>query len=148
MMSVFSPWQWFCSTRTLCNSLETVLTIVAMYFWPWEIAGGAEATSTTRGNKSGKTASTKKDSQSHIFQSYANIKKLPTLLPPIVTNLTSCRLRICLLSAGIACILRPTNLLIWVPLLTLAITRIGLTGTTQAKFGDFIILFREIIFCG
>jgi phosphatidylinositol glycan class B len=38
MMSVLSPWNWFCSTRTFSNSLETALTIVAMYFWPWKIS--------------------------------------------------------------------------------------------------------------
>ncbi|KAL9117934.1 MAG: hypothetical protein Q9187_005527 [Circinaria calcarea] len=34
-LSVFSPWQWFCSTRTLSNCLETTLTTVALYWWPW-----------------------------------------------------------------------------------------------------------------
>lgn len=38
-MTLFSPWQWFCSTRTLSNSLETALTIVALNFWPWALAG-------------------------------------------------------------------------------------------------------------
>lgn len=35
-MTVFSPWQWFCSTRTLSNSLETTLTTAALCFWPLE----------------------------------------------------------------------------------------------------------------
>ncbi|KAK2761273.1 glycosylphosphatidylinositol anchor biosynthesis [Arachnomyces sp. PD_36] len=35
-LTVLSPWQWFCSTRTLSNCLETTLTIVALYQWPWE----------------------------------------------------------------------------------------------------------------
>ncbi|KKZ66620.1 hypothetical protein EMCG_00183 [[Emmonsia] crescens] len=35
-LTVLSPWQWFCSTRTLSNCLETSLTIVALYLWPWE----------------------------------------------------------------------------------------------------------------
>jgi phosphatidylinositol glycan class B len=33
-----SPWQWFCSTRTFSNGLETTLTIAAMYFWPWNLS--------------------------------------------------------------------------------------------------------------
>ncbi|KAI5238502.1 hypothetical protein E4T43_07417 [Aureobasidium subglaciale] len=33
-LTVFSPWQWFCSTRTLSNSLETTLTTVALWLWP------------------------------------------------------------------------------------------------------------------
>lgn len=38
LMSVLSPWNWFCSTRTFSNSLETSLTITALYFWPWDMA--------------------------------------------------------------------------------------------------------------
>lgn len=37
LMTLFSPWQWFCSTRTFSNCLETTLTITALYFWPWEM---------------------------------------------------------------------------------------------------------------
>lgn len=35
-LSVCSAWQWFCSTRTLSNCLETTLTIMALEAWPWE----------------------------------------------------------------------------------------------------------------
>lgn len=34
-MTVCSPWQWFCSTRTLSNCLETSLTIAGLSLWPW-----------------------------------------------------------------------------------------------------------------
>ncbi|KAI4739829.1 hypothetical protein E4T50_09715 [Aureobasidium sp. EXF-12298] len=33
-LTVLSPWQWFCSTRTLSNSLETTLTTIALWLWP------------------------------------------------------------------------------------------------------------------
>ncbi|KAF9979283.1 hypothetical protein BGZ73_002552 [Actinomortierella ambigua] len=33
--SVLSWWNFFCSTRTLANSLEASLTIVALYYWPF-----------------------------------------------------------------------------------------------------------------
>ncbi|KAG9570479.1 glycosyltransferase family 22 protein, partial [Aureobasidium melanogenum] len=33
-LTIFSPWQWFCSTRTLSNSLETTLTTVGLWLWP------------------------------------------------------------------------------------------------------------------
>jgi phosphatidylinositol glycan class B len=36
-MTVLNPWQWYCSTRTFSNSLETTLTIAALCYWPWEI---------------------------------------------------------------------------------------------------------------
>ncbi|KKA25114.1 hypothetical protein T310_0819 [Rasamsonia emersonii CBS 393.64] len=41
-LTVLSPWQWFCSTRTLSNCLETTLTVVAVYHWPWEWFLGIE----------------------------------------------------------------------------------------------------------
>jgi phosphatidylinositol glycan class B len=37
-MTVASPWQWFCSTRTFSNGIETTLTIAALYFWPWKLS--------------------------------------------------------------------------------------------------------------
>ncbi len=38
-MTVLNPWQWYCSTRTFSNSLETTLTIAALYYWPWDLLG-------------------------------------------------------------------------------------------------------------
>lgn len=35
-LTVVSPWQWFCSTRTFSNCVETTLTVVALYLWPWQ----------------------------------------------------------------------------------------------------------------
>ncbi|TGZ85651.1 hypothetical protein EX30DRAFT_314858 [Ascodesmis nigricans] len=35
-LSIGSAWNWFCSTRTFSNSLETVLTALALSLWPWE----------------------------------------------------------------------------------------------------------------
>jgi GPI mannosyltransferase 3 len=42
-MTVLNPWQWYCSTRTFSNSLETTLTIAALYCWPWELLKDAKA---------------------------------------------------------------------------------------------------------
>ncbi|KAG0325366.1 hypothetical protein BGZ99_000732 [Dissophora globulifera] len=36
-LSVTSWWNFFCSTRTLANSLEAALTIVALYYWPFTL---------------------------------------------------------------------------------------------------------------
>jgi phosphatidylinositol glycan class B len=38
-LQLFSPWQWYCSTRTFSNSLETTLTVMALYYWPWGVLG-------------------------------------------------------------------------------------------------------------
>ncbi len=43
-MTVLNPWQWYCSTRTFSNSLETTLTISALSYWPWELLADAKAT--------------------------------------------------------------------------------------------------------
>jgi phosphatidylinositol glycan class B len=43
-MTVLSPWQWYCSTRTFSNSLETTLTIAALCYWPWELLADAKTT--------------------------------------------------------------------------------------------------------
>ncbi|RDA83730.1 hypothetical protein CP532_0221 [Ophiocordyceps camponoti-leonardi (nom. inval.)] len=37
LLQLFSPWQWYVSTRTFSNSLETTLTAMALYYWPWQI---------------------------------------------------------------------------------------------------------------
>ncbi|KAJ6444775.1 mannosyltransferase [Purpureocillium lavendulum] len=43
-LQIFSPWQWYVSTRTFSNSLETTLTVMALYYWPWELLGSAKPT--------------------------------------------------------------------------------------------------------
>lgn len=40
IVTVLNPWQWFCSTRTLSNCLETTLTVVALDLWPWQWSAG------------------------------------------------------------------------------------------------------------
>ena len=39
-LTAASPWQWFCSTRTLSNCLETTITVVALDLWPWQWSSG------------------------------------------------------------------------------------------------------------
>jgi len=43
-MTVLNPWQWYCSTRTFSNSVETTLTVAALAYWPWELVGDAMET--------------------------------------------------------------------------------------------------------
>ncbi|CAK38676.1 uncharacterized protein An04g04110 [Aspergillus niger] len=85
-LTIISPWQWFCSTRTLSNCLETSLTIVALYMWPW------------------------------VW------------------------FRQCLVLAAVACILRPTNLLIWMVLASLLLYR-----STPLRRATLV---REALLCG
>lgn len=78
-LSLGSAFHWFCSTRTFSNSLETSLTVMALYYWPWP-------------SKEEKTA-----------------KRVVLSGPETSLNLS-------LGLAAVACILRPTNALIWATL--------------------------------
>ncbi|OAL72888.1 hypothetical protein A7D00_2661 [Trichophyton violaceum] len=114
-LTVLSPWQWFCSTRTLSNCLETSLTVTALYLWPWQWS-------------------------------------LPGRWPLVTTrDVTS--LRICLILASLACVLRPTNTIIWFCLAAnLVYTTLRQSQTSRPSWTKslepLIILLRECILCG
>ncbi|KAL2257408.1 hypothetical protein VTK26DRAFT_212 [Humicola hyalothermophila] len=112
-MTVFSPWQWYCSTRTFSNSLETTLTIAALSYWPWELLEDAKANRDCPLQQRGRVSS----------------------------------LRISLVLAAIAVLLRPTNLLIWLGILAFSVTRLPLTGYSS-KMSILLVLVREIVVCG
>ncbi|KFX96949.1 hypothetical protein O988_05093 [Pseudogymnoascus sp. VKM F-3808] len=132
LITALSPWQWFCSTRTLSNSLETVLTVVALYHWPWALYGDSSAPKKSSSDATEADKSTKGSEESQIFKTNADVTSL----------------RICLFLAGIACLLRPTNLFIWASIVTVSVSRLGLTGTSPAKFSDLLIMIREVVLCG
>ncbi|KAK8177187.1 Alg9-like mannosyltransferase family-domain-containing protein [Phyllosticta citrichinensis] len=74
-LTICSPWQWFCSTRSLSNCLETTLTSAALVWWPWRWVAqrGSPTTFSDRPH-----------------------------------------LGLSLVAAASACVLRPTNLLVWI----------------------------------
>lgn len=113
-MSAFNPWLWYCSTRTFSNSVETTLTIAALYYWPWEILGDAKH------------------------------QKQPALLARSSVN----SLHLSLVLAATAVLLRPTNLLIWLAILTLTLTRFTLDGASPVRQSTLLALIREIVICG
>ncbi|KFY11250.1 hypothetical protein V492_04556 [Pseudogymnoascus sp. VKM F-4246] len=104
LITALSPWQWFCSTRTLSNSLETVLTVVALYHWPWALYGDSSAPKKTSPDAAKDDKTTTSPQESQIFKTHADVNSL----------------RICLFLAGIACLLRPTNLFIWASIVTVS----------------------------
>ncbi|TVY56336.1 GPI mannosyltransferase, partial [Lachnellula suecica] len=124
VLAIFSPWQWFCSTRTFSNCLETSLTISALNFWPW---GLSTDTLLDDGSLNPKEKAPVKAS---VFQSQGSIGSL----------------RASLLLAGFACILRPTNGLIWFCVLMPAVAR--LFSNARLTFSDYQILGREALICG
>ncbi|KAL4993072.1 Alg9-like mannosyltransferase family-domain-containing protein [Aspergillus recurvatus] len=120
-LTIVSPWQWFCSTRTLSNCLETTITIVALYLWPWG-----------RAIESCATGPTVKDKGVSILRYALHVRDWASLTPP--------RLRQCLLLAAFACILRPTNIIIWIGLASAALHR--------STWGERQTLAREALLCG
>ncbi|KAK0753063.1 Alg9-like mannosyltransferase family-domain-containing protein [Schizothecium vesticola] len=113
-MTVLNPWQWYCSTRTFSNSLETTLTIAALYYWPWELLKDAKADKTV------------------ALQSRRGVNSL----------------RISLVLAAFAVILRPTNILVWLGILTITLTRFTLDGASPLQTSTLLTLAREVILCG
>ncbi|KAF3020377.1 glycosylphosphatidylinositol anchor biosynthesis [Penicillium rubens] len=114
--TVLNPWQWFCSTRTLSNCLETTLTIVALELWPWQWSAGSTAGDGRDKSTSNQMRGTDRDRSAIVG------------------------LHQCLPLAALACILRPTNILVWATLAGLAWLR---TSWPQRK-----ILIFEVIVCG
>ncbi|KAB8239591.1 putative glycosylphosphatidylinositol-alpha 1,2 mannosyltransferase [Aspergillus alliaceus] len=119
-LTVLSPWQWFCSTRTLSNCLETTITIVALNLWPWEWSSESIPQVQPRRN----TRSMGRDAERE------DTSDLVLLV----------RLRYCLILAAIACMLRPTNILIWMSLAGVAWLRSTWRGRA--------IFYREVLLCG
>ncbi|TDZ61676.1 GPI mannosyltransferase 3 [Colletotrichum trifolii] len=119
-MSMFSPFQWYCSTRTFSNSLETTLTIMALNYWPWELLGECRP-----------------------------VKENPKPTQSILhTPGTLHGLRISLLLAAIAILLRPTNILIWATVAVATVTRPLVSPRSVLTPQIILILIREALVCG
>ncbi|KAK2003378.1 Alg9-like mannosyltransferase [Colletotrichum falcatum] len=119
-MSMFSPFQWYCSTRTFSNSLETTLTVMALNYWPWELLGDAKAE-----------------------------KENPRPAKSILhTPETLMSLRLSLILAAVAVLLRPTNVLIWATVATATLVRPLITRSSVLTTQTVLILIREAILCG
>ena len=131
-MTVLNPWQWYCSTRTFSNSLETTLTIAALSYWPWELLADAKATKEAPFRRRGSVAG-------YVSRPELNME---------TDRLTPASLRISLVLAAVAVLLRPTNLLIWLAVLGLSVTRLTLAGESPVKTSALLVLVREIIICG
>ncbi|TVY41443.1 GPI mannosyltransferase, partial [Lachnellula subtilissima] len=125
LMTIFSPWQWFCSTRTFSNCLETTMTITALNFWPWKLSSDS-VLDDSAGVKEKPVAPAKIS----IFEEPGSIKGLIMSL----------------LLAGTACILRPTNALIWFSIVMATIARFF--SDSRLKPSDYLFLIRQAALCG
>ncbi|KAI0476719.1 glycosyltransferase family 22 protein [Xylaria cf. heliscus] len=120
LMALLNPWQWYTATRTFSNCLETTLTAMALYYWPWELLG------TGTGQKG------ESQDSSGLFDTSDQVNSF----------------RMSLLLAAFAVLLRPTNIFVWIAICTLALTRFTLSGQSPLSQKVLFIVFREVIFCG
>ncbi|PKS10050.1 hypothetical protein jhhlp_004675 [Lomentospora prolificans] len=118
-MTVLNPWQFYVSVRTFSNSLETTLTIAALNYWPWE-----------------------------VFQPPLK-DKIRTFGSIIRSREGAKSLRISLILAATAVLLRPTNILIWSPVLffTLMPRRLS-QALLNPTLKETVVFLTEILFCG
>ncbi|KAK4896581.1 glycosylphosphatidylinositol anchor biosynthesis [Elasticomyces elasticus] len=136
-MTAFSPWQFHCSVRTFSNSLETTLTIAALHYWPWQWSLVTEK-SKVKPPQSNTGLDTPKTMQ--------QFKSIPEPTSNAVTDtsfLTSAPagLYMSLSLAAVACILRPTNIMIWAAIAICLLGRnIDLQKTTT--------LLSSAVLCG
>jgi phosphatidylinositol glycan class B len=117
-LQLLSPWQWFCSTRTFSNSLETTLTIMALYYWPWQLFQPSPQPPIKENSKA-------------------------TLPPPPVSHF---RASLCL--AAFAVVLRPTNLFIWATVAIVSLVRVSTNRTAVDAKAAVLTLVRETLLCG
>lgn len=121
LLTLVSPWQWFCSVRTLSNSLETTLTVVGLYYWPWSLF--LQSTSPSNKGKGGLQNS--KEGRSQI--------KTPAS--------TSGSISVSLAAAALACILRPTNIIIWATISIYCLNK-------SRKMATVVKLGQAALLCG
>ncbi|KIW17484.1 hypothetical protein PV08_04678 [Exophiala spinifera] len=130
LLNVISPWQWFCSTRTFSNSVESTLTIVALYNWPWHWMQPL----TTEGQRDSNTDSKGLRVRGSNSEEQADSADEMT------------RLRRALLCAAAATILRPTNLFIWFSLASMGFFRFW--KSAGPSWTELVTFIRETILCG
>ncbi|KAL7626402.1 glycosylphosphatidylinositol anchor biosynthesis [Parahypoxylon ruwenzoriense] len=121
LMALLNPWQWYTSTRTFSNCFETTLTSMALYYWPWELLGTEEDGS-----------SESRYSSIPLFKTWSQINSF----------------RLSLVLAALAVLLRPTNILIWMAIGSLMLTRATLGGKSPLTRQNLLIAYREVLLCG
>ncbi|KAG9235674.1 glycosyltransferase family 22 protein [Amylocarpus encephaloides] len=120
-MTLCSPWNWFCSTRTFSNCMETELTIGALDFWPWGLS--SEERSGSNKEKNGTRTSV-----------LGNLGPESGLRGPLTC-------------AFLAIVLRPTNGLIWFTIMMPVLTGI-FSSRSRLPMSDYVSLIREALVCG
>jgi len=125
VLTVTSAWQWFCSTRTFSNCLETSLTVAALYNWPFHWALARDEVGVQVDEKALRVRQTDGSARGETDE--------------------TTRLRRAILCAAFAVILRPTNAIIWIVLTLMTFGR----GMWHLRMHREITAFlKEGISCG
>lgn len=141
-MAMLNPWHFYTATRTFSNCLEATLTIVALYYWPWELLGVHKAVEgVSEQAEAAPLATSKKASRYEavllrITPSHSH------------ADMIQYSLRLSLFLAALAVLLRPTNALIWLAVGTLMLTRATLDGESPLTRRSLFIIVREAIVGG
>ena len=143
VLQVASPWGWFASTRTFSNGMEMVLSVIALYQWPWHWGAGVE----------GKDVEAFDEAGLRVRKSVGGNGGLSEVG----------RLRVSLVFAALATVLRPTNVLIWAVLVVLLVAQNFRSAAPNQSRGadskqvfrragpsqtEWLVFIREGILCG
>lgn len=127
MLTLLSPWQWFCSTRSFSNSLEAEFTARALLDFPWRWFLEPE-----------------KDDKIRVsFASLASVSLNDLTLPRVrqIYMASPRGLYRALFGAAAAFYLRPTNILIWIAISA------GLLGCNR-NYRKAAVLFQAACIAG
>ena len=133
MVSLCSPFMWFFACRTFSNSLEAALTAFALrrFGWGWfglqdDSAGmdlGGKLRDKHVGKANGKLTTAAMSANGHMESKKTGIEGDAAAMSCPDAAINTSDLYLSLAAAATACILRPTNLLIWATLSLVLATR-------------------------
>jgi GPI mannosyltransferase 3 len=125
-LSLSSFFNFFCITRTFSNSAETVVTIVALYYWPMSISTSIKKFFTASAIKKDddlllsdsaeNTRKTSRNRNSELKSAESTEEKINKKDIEEEEGIDESSWWLALSLAALAVVLRPTSLLIWLPL--------------------------------
>ncbi|TKA75682.1 hypothetical protein B0A55_03173 [Friedmanniomyces simplex] len=147
-VTAFSPWQFHSSSRTFSNSLETTLTIAALSYWPWqwflnEAQKGARQPK-VKAPQSKADLDTKEMVQQFkkfLEQDNDDVNGSTAQTPASLAASSLGGLHLSLSLAAMACILRPTNTIIWAAVTICLLSR-------NSDFQKMATLASSAVLCG
>jgi len=131
-LSCGSAWNWFVSTRTFSNSLETTLTVIALYNWPFHWALGSDEAGFQVDQHVLRIRQRPRNDLSKAEGDEADVDERT-------------RLRRSIICASLAVVLRPTNAIVWLTLVLATFARGIWQHHMHWEINAFI---REALLCG